>query len=1696
MGGTDSKRGKPLDGSRVVSSVATGGGGGVFQARVGTLYLANMLTGVETTFGLQGGRVVELRMEARHTGAHIDDIFCRLKSKSREWLQFIQCKRGMDAIPSDTEFVDSLQAAWRDYLGVEKSPFNRSSDMLVIGVAAPATSATLAAKRICELVRASTDLADLLQKLQSGAFNARHKKTWQTFITVSQQALADTYSDAELFNLLRRMRIDVHDLGSATAQELSLVQALLESSQSGGAGERVWDGLFSYVFEQGIQVGTITPTTWKQTASNDLQLLVSGVQGRRGLADTVERFSQGAERQLSLIATVLPNHVHIPRSDLTARVLSGFDSHQAVVITGSAGAGKSGVMAELAPVLSESGPLFFFRADDLDKGSLGAVLAANGMTDGLVGLDSVLEACARPTVIVDSLEKALESQEQGALLELLVLVRKHSHVRLCVTTRSYALNALFANFLYQFSLDVVDVPPLTDGEVYLAVAGTTLEPLARGQASVREVLRAPFYIRLALTHAAAVTALPGATAADIRFVLWSEKVAPTSGLSSHLSARRRAAFDEVCYSRTERFAQFVERPADAEAVASLIQDGVLASDPADRVAPAHDVLEDWALFFKVERAVRAAERDWSSLFAKLGTHAGMRRALRSWIAERSSTEDGDAVALLEASLSPTEAGIPQLWRDEVAIGLLRSDAVEALIDKLSTGVDFDDARLLQRLTHLLRVACKGPTSIDYSGVEDSPSYKEVRLRLGMAAPVGKAWDLLIKRVAEAFPRLSPDNYSWVVQLAEDALSHDAQWFKPSPRTADIYSIAETFCLNDKGSWHRDETIGKQFFALLCRSCGAAPERFTAFIDSLVTRRAQATERRDFEADERLQFLVDIRHCREPSRFVPDLLWRAFSKLYVAEGPGERDGFGMGRWEEELGLTELAEHAFFPPSALSGPFRQLLLYAMPLSVRIIVELCNHCARSFAKAEPDSVYVVPSAESPNGNPHFHRSEFWTGYRGLHVTSYLLNSVLMALEERLLLEAKSLPQVVTQTLEWILELGESSLTTGLMAGVLNAHPELMTERLLSIFKCPTFFDSDLVRTVHEGSALAILGGHDGLDEARQQERIKSNNLPHRKTSMESLLVRLQFEVPHLREAIFSILDAHIANLPDVPSEEDESWRIALKRMDARGLKLGAPTPDGKHLALEIADLDEDLKAASDQAQLRMQKTNRIAGLRMWATAVTGRFTTAEPATRDAYNSATEAYETLLRVQNEDSDNERALFRSLDEDVACAICSSWPDEQSEALNWARNHVLEHSAAERDDDAHSFRDQSLGELRAQTVVGLAAIDPAQQYLSDALANVATEPVWKVRHSTASAVASVLMTKRPEVASIVVDGMANYAAALEVAAAAPYKRSRDMYVEARLNSRKILAQALRDGRATRRQSPNGLKCIKEWLIAISAARTERPPTWKVDALLTLLRLAAKAEKHPRTYRDDEKAVDYEAKMWLAKLFANELLSTSGAELALLLEMLDLCIEDAPELSSMTLEEALLEFDRGGFGNSYALWRIWDRAMTKVFADEALRKDDRWYSSKHEKNLSVLLFCSVPWKDGVHDFWLLHSRPRFISDALAVVGDTKRGLKYLLRLGAGVGRANAIPASLPALCDAFDRAPADMLTDSNNLWNAETICREAVHEHREALLKDVRLRRATLDILDRLVDAGSSLAFQLRDYLATSPSNAALPVGHI
>lgn len=497
-------------------------------------------------------------------------------------------------------------------------------------------------------------------------------------------------------------------------------------------------------------------------------------------------------------------------------------------------------------------------------------------------------------------------------------------------------------------------------------------------------------------------------------------------------------------------------------------------------------------------------------------------------------------------------------------------------------------------------------------------------------------------------------------------------------------------------------------------------------------------------------------------------------------------------------------------------------------------------------------------------------------------------MSLEERLLIEAKSKPELVKQAIQLILDRGTSSFTTSVVASLMMAHPSLVTEKMLGIFKCSWFFVDDFSRCQSEPEVLAIHGGHDGLDSERQKERIASKNLPHRRHTL-------------------VILASRSPSLPNMPT-------------------------------------------------------------------------------------------------------------------------------------------------------------------------------------ALANIVTEPVWKVRRAAANAISDVLRARQPELAAVLTWGLAHYAETLETMISQPRGRMPDQVESARDASVKALLGALANGKPGEIPVPTSLVAAKEWTIALDAAKTESPGIWRVRALSALVRLIADQEGKPRVDHHDPDHVDFDARWETGDLLASELLAqSSGQDPAF--ELLAYCLEHATELSERVLESTLLASMKHEYVNAEAFWRVWDEAIAIVLADPSIRTRSRRSYSRLDKVLRTLLFCSVPWLNTRYDLPLLQHRPDFIAHCLTVTGGSRPALKYLLRLMAGIGQTQAVPAAVPQLRDAIRSAPADLFDDGDCLWNAETICRVAVHEHRLALMRDVTLRRATLDVLDRLVDAGSSLAFQLRDYLASSATTS-------
>lgn len=124
-----------------------------------------------------------------------------------------------------------------------------------------------------------------------------------------------------------------------------------------------------------------------------------------------------------------------------------------------------------------------------------------------------------------------------------------------------------------------------------------------------------------------------------------------------------------------------------------------------------------------------------------------------------------------------------------------------------------------------------------------------------------------------------------------------------------------------------------------------------------------------------------------------------------------------------------------------------------------------------------------------------------------------------------------------------------------------------------------------------------------------------------------------------------------------------------------------------------------------------------------------------------------------------------------------------------------------------------------------------------------------------------------------------------------------------------------------------------------------------------------------------------------------------------------------------------------------------------------------------------------WKKGVKSWTPLEGHRGFVGQAFEGVGDTTAGFATLTGLLRTVGRF-LLPDALIDLDRARSRYAGEepLLENDNARYDRELLLRDCVLSMGTELRSRDSLRNAALNLLDHLVNEGSSLAFQLREMM--------------
>ena len=341
-----------------------------------------------------------------------------------------------------------------------------------------------------------------------------------------------------------------------------------------------------------------------------------------------------------------------------------------------------------------------------------------------------------------------------------------------------------------------------------------------------------------------------------------------------------------------------------------------------------------------------------------------------------------------------------------------------------------------------------------------------------------------------------------------------------------------------------------------------------------------------------------------TKYLPDLLFKiAKEKWYLKPKKQLRRKEGvLGFLEEEVGRDNVNYHFglamkhdmdYFPASAYQTPVLGLLRNHPYTTIDFICELINYSTEKYFASEfskDDGCEEIQLTLYDNlkiiqyGSP-----VLWSMYRGTgKVTPYLLQSVLMALEQYLLEVAEwgeSFKEYLQELLHILYTKSKSVTTTGVISSICQAYPLMVGDKLLPLFTNRKLISWDVSRFTGDFHPLNLMSSNEIFD----KERAKSDKLPHRlknRPGLKGFIVEYCFNVRILNKQIFEILDKYRNNA----ASDDYDWKKMLDDMDIRTWKPSKEFQhEGKTAVLIEPSYNEAIQTYLDETKEPFEESNK---------------------------------------------------------------------------------------------------------------------------------------------------------------------------------------------------------------------------------------------------------------------------------------------------------------------------------------------------------------------------------------------------------------------------------------------------------------------------------------------------------------------------
>lgn len=1660
------------------SPLATGGAGPNFEQRVGAFLLALLLTRSGPPFAPRA-QIRRIRQQADDLKWRTDDYFIEAQRPDGSPLRvLVQVKRAFAIVANDAACAEVFGDAWRDSSGGQ---FDPATDCFLLITGALGKAPKEALRLLLDCATASTDGADFVRRV---GLRGYLNETARRYAKVIRAALDGTkqsaVTDDEFLGLLRVFQFAELDLEAPGGAIETLTKGLLGSRDANlDEAENDWNELV-------VLAGSSGPRAFSHAADTFSHRLLQ----RHTASASVWCFGGKLHEYSAIVARRARRQVGttrpLPRTELQSEVLGKLESARIVLVIGDAGSGKSGVGVAAFETLAAREPTVSFPAEAFAQPHLANVVESIGLP--LREFTAGPPGSGRVVIWIESLERLLEKDDRTAFDDLINLVAREERLRLLITCREYSFQLAHAAFFARLNIpcEVVRVPPLTNEELMQIASELPALVVPLANPRLKELLRNPFLLDMAARLNWADSA--PATEREYRQRVWREIIRREDRPAGDTPARREDVFTAVAVRRARLLRPWIDVSDLSEEIRlRLADEGLINVHPENRTlaAPAHDVLEDWALLNWMQREFQRIGRNAAAFVSAVGVSPSVRRIYRRWLLEFIDQDPATNGAFAFEII--TSGGVPRHWRDDSLTAILLSNDAVAMLEANQAALRANGHSQLRRAVHLLRVA----------GKKNIPLVRETALVPGIfLLPHGPAWSVLMIMIEAEFEHFSRHDLEFLTGFLEDFVRLCSAK-EPYPRGADSAARVAWRLLTPVLPNFSRNSVHERLAKVVLTVPKAVEAQLTAHFDeTLSTGRFESW--RPSLATFAMKFLGGTNLARD----LPGLVVKCAERWLNLDGRDakerpDRSDRDLGERENLYGLPTRLHHDTFPPSAWRGPFLALLLFNPRVGFDFILRFLNHAiahsaapANRFRRGEPPPRLALDLGEKGIVQ-QFATAELWIMFRGHGHAPHVIESALMALEAWLLRKAEEGHPDLAIWLEELLLRSNNVTTTAVVASVACAAPAAAGAVALPLFKVQRLFDWDQQRMVADQTPIAsglaaILPTGDAEHALFDQERKMSNELPHRGVTLEWLVPTLQ--ATDLKTQIEAILDRTKEDLPALDAQTDEHRiiRLRLGRMDRRGLRV-APDEKGRPQVVGPKPAP-DVQQMIDRVQPRLDRTFSVHGAFLWGRT---RFEKGHlEANEDAdWRERLVAAQTMLAQEDAAEDridriNQRAVGAYM---ATVVVRDRWAELTPEERQWCIATVI--AAVERvpDEAAVNFDDTPFNAAQpAAWALGLLAgyelPEETKQAVLSGLSVAFTHFNQRVRlHAvggltwnpsrTQSFLAPCLHALVAETATLVALNAANEAKDWQ-----HRSRYEDIRAEARSKAREtflalpmseltdlgLIGLAERDAR-------NALALT----LPLIGSQTEHPLARRLYTTLATQQLAIWEED-----RRDNSNRDYEMEDIAGRRLVEFALIGTPDQAIALLEPLVSAMETAPRDVADLLEDLILAENRRHSGTAF--WSVWqliaDRFAAMIGTDII---NDR---SPHT-SLLMRLFLGVEWKKGVEDWKPLHGQHHRLDTLLRMLPASAwvfaAYTRYLREVGGG-----SLPGAFVALSAALAALPATEALIGDTILNLEVVLANYVHGSPGALKADASINAAVVSLLDQMVERGSAAAFRMRDDFVT------------